>query len=71
MPAVLSLSPGGLGYWDVVELLHGVAAKGRIAGFALTEFMPERDTTGAAALTAARVICNALGLMARGVGGAT
>ena len=45
--------------------MHGLAAKARIAGFDIVEFMPERDIQGLAALTAARLVCNTLGLMAR------
>jgi len=42
-----------------------VAAKARIACFDIVEFMPERDPQGLAALTAARLVCNAIGLIAR------
>ncbi len=65
MPAVIGPAPGGLSYWQAVGLLHGLAAKARIAGFDIVEFMPARDMQGLAALTAARLVCNALGLMAR------
>lgn len=60
MPAVLAPAPGGLLYWHVVELLRGLAAKSRIVGFDVVEFMPSRDSTGLAALTAARLVCNAI-----------
>jgi arginase family enzyme len=33
-------------------------------GFDLVEFMPSRDTTGVAALTAARLVCNAIAAIA-------
>ena len=65
MPAVIGPAPGGLDYWQAVNLLHGLAAKARIAGFDIVEFMPARDSQGLAALTAARIVCNVLGLMAR------
>ena len=65
MPAVIGPAPGGLSYWQVVTLLQGVAAKARIACFDIVEFMPERDPQGLAALTAARLVCNAIGLIAR------
>ncbi len=65
MPAVIGPAPGGLSYWQAVALMHGLAAKARLAGFDIVEFMPERDMQGLAALTAARLVCNALGLMAR------
>jgi agmatinase len=64
LPAVLAPAPGGLLYWQVLELLRGLAAKCRIVGFDLVEFMPARDTTGLAALTAARLVCNAIAAIA-------
>lgn len=67
MPAVIGPAPGGLGYWQAVALLHGLAAKARLAGFDIVEFVPARDIQGLAALTAARIVCNVLGLMARQV----
>jgi agmatinase len=64
LPAVLAPAPGGLLYGQVLELLGGLAAKCRIVGFDLVEFMPSRDTTGLAALTAARLVCNAIAAIA-------
>jgi agmatinase len=66
MPAVIARVPGGLGYWDVLGLLEGVAAKARIAGMAVTEFMPARDVDGQGAAVAAALVTSALGLIARG-----
>lgn len=65
MPAVMSPTPGGLTYWDVVEILQGVATKAHFSGFNLVEFMPARDRDGTSALTAARLIFNAAALLAR------
>ncbi len=65
MPATLGLAPGGLAYWQTLELLHGVAAKARIANFNLVEFMPARDVNGAGALVAGRILANVVGLLAR------
>lgn len=64
MPAVMSPTPGGLTYWDVVEMLQGVTAKAQFNGFNLVEFMPERDLNGTAGLTAARIIFHAVALLA-------
>jgi len=64
MPAVMSPTPGGLTYWDVIEMLQGVAAKAKFNGFNLVEFMPERDINGTAALTAGRIIFHAAALLA-------
>lgn len=65
MPGVISRAPGGLTYWQIVDLLEGVAAKGRIAGLAMVEFMPQCDVDGIGALTAGRIVATAMGLMAR------
>jgi agmatinase len=65
MPAVIAPAPGGLGYWQAVGILRGIAAKARLAAFDLVELVPERDVAGLGALTAARIIVNVLGLLAR------
>jgi agmatinase len=65
MPAVAYPSPGGLSFIQLMELIKGVAAKARIAGFAMVEFVPKRDLTGTSAYTAARVAALTLGLIAR------
>jgi agmatinase len=65
MPAVIGPAPGGLSYWQAVGLMRGVARKARIAAFDIVEFMPERDEQQRGALTAARLIANAVGLISR------
>ncbi|HSA82210.1 MAG TPA: agmatinase [Geminicoccaceae bacterium] len=65
MPAVLAPAPGGLTYWQTIGILRGIAAKARIAAFDLVEFVPEHDLAGLGALTAARIVVNVLGLVAR------
>ncbi|MEI6404833.1 MAG: arginase family protein [Actinomycetes bacterium] len=65
VPGVIGRSPGGLTYWHVVELLHGIAQKSSIAAFDLVEFMPEADVDAIGALNNARIICNVLGLVTR------
>ncbi|MFM8748412.1 MAG: arginase family protein [Aestuariivirga sp.] len=61
MPAVAYPSPGGLTYTQVTDLVAGVAAKARIAGFAMVEFVPQRDRLQTAAFTAARIASNVIG----------
>jgi len=58
IPAVLSQVPGGLTYWQVVELIEALSARAEIVGFDLVELTPERDINGLGALTAGRIICN-------------
>jgi agmatinase len=65
VPGVIGRSPGGLTYWQVVELLHGIAGKATIAAFDLVEFMPDVDVDGIGALNNARIVCNVLGLASR------
>jgi agmatinase len=65
MPGVIAPAPGGLTYWQAIGLLRKIAAKARIAAFDIVEFVPERDVAGLGALTAARIIVNVLGLLAR------
>ena len=64
MPAVAYPSPGGLSFTQVTDLIAGVAAHARIAGFCMVEFVPKRDPAGTAAFTAARIACNVIGRIA-------
>lgn len=61
MPAVAYPTPGGLTYTQIIDLIEGVAQKARIAGFAMVEFVPKRDSNGTAAFTAARIAANVIG----------
>ena len=65
MPAVIGPAPGGLSYWQVVGLIRGAMQKANLACFSIVEFYPDRDSHGHAALTAARIVCNVLGQLAR------
>lgn len=65
MPAVIGRTAGGLSYWQVMELIGGVAERARIAGFAMTEFMPDQDIDGLGALVAAQLLTGVLGVIAR------
>ena len=65
MPAVIGRTAGGMGYWQVLELIGGVAERARIAGFDMVELMPERDIDGQGALLAAQVLAGVLGVIAR------
>lgn len=65
IPAVIGRAPGGLSYWQTIELLHGAAQRARIAAFDLVEFAPLRDINQQGALVAARLVVNAIGLIAR------
>lgn len=60
-PGAGSPSIGGLDYYEVVDLLRGVAAKGRVVGFDFVELAPQYDPTEITAQLAARVILDFLG----------
>jgi agmatinase len=65
MPAVIGPAPGGLAYWQVIDLIEGVTKHSRIASFDIVEFMPSRDVLGLGALTAGRIVAHVIGLLAR------
>ncbi|MCK0197441.1 arginase family protein [Ancylobacter sp. 6x-1] len=65
VPGVIGRCPGGLNYYQMVDLIKGAAARGRIAAMNFVEFMPERDVSGLGALNIARLIMTAMGVLAR------
>lgn len=65
MPAVMAPSPGGLTYRHVIDIIHGVATIGKMIGFDLVEFAPERDVNNLGATTASRIVCYAIGTLVR------
>ncbi|NRB01564.1 MAG: arginase family protein, partial [Rhodobacteraceae bacterium] len=67
MPAVIAPTGGGLRYQDVLALVKGVAARCRIAGFAMVELMPDADPDGVGGRTAAQLLTSAIGVIARQV----
>ncbi|NEI68955.1 agmatinase [Rhizobium lusitanum] len=65
MPGVAARTPGGLTYTQVIDLIAGLGKRARIAGLDLVEFYPPADIDGLSALTAARLLANAIGTIAR------
>ena len=65
MPAVMAPSPGGLTYRHVIDIIHGVATIGKMIGFDLVEFAPDRDINNLGATTASRILCYAIGTLVR------
>ncbi len=65
MPGVAARTPGGLTYTQAIDLISGVGRRGKIAGFDLVELYPPADINGLAALTAARLLVNAIGSIVR------
>lgn len=68
MPAVIAPTPGGLTYTHAIDLIAGVTERTNLVGFDIMEFVPLRDRDGIASLTAARIIANVIGCLARKVG---
>jgi len=64
-PGVLFPSPGGLTFEETTDLVRGIASKGDIAGISLFEVRPERDVNGLTSATAAQLIINFIGILAR------
>jgi agmatinase len=61
MPAVAGPAAGGLWYYQVRQLIHGLAQLGTLAGMDMVEITPGRDVNGITALTAGQLILNFLG----------
>lgn len=67
MPAVIAPTAGGLSYGQALALIRGVAARARIVGVDLVEFMPAGDRDGVGARTAAQLLTSVLGVVGRQV----
>ena len=65
MPAVMAPTPGGLSYMQTIDLIAAVVDKTNVVAFDMIEFVPERDLNGTAAITAARIVANVIGCLAR------
>jgi agmatinase len=64
-PGVFYPSPGGVDYFEMTEILKGVARRGRICGLDLCEVVPALDLRELTAIFGSRLILNAIGAMAR------
>jgi agmatinase len=60
-PGTGTPSHGGFAYYEVLELLAGLARCGHIAGIDLVEVAPAYDPTGITAILAAQLLLNLLG----------
>lgn len=65
MPAVIAPTPGGLSYTQSIDLIDAVIKKSNLVAFDMIEFVPERDLDGTSVITAARILANVLGCLAR------
>jgi agmatinase len=65
MPGVAARTPGGLSYTQAIDLIAGIGKRGKLVGFDLVEFYPPADMDNLTALTAARLVVNAVGAIVR------
>lgn len=64
-PNTIGRSPGGLSYYDVLELIFAVAERSQIAAVDFVEIMPEADVDGIGALNVSRLVAATMGIIAR------
>lgn len=64
-PNTIGRSPGGLSYRHALDLIQGVAKKGKIAAVDFVEIFPEADIDGQGGLTVSRLVAATMGLLAR------
>ncbi|MGI9481032.1 MAG: agmatinase [Hyphomicrobiales bacterium] len=60
-PGTGTPSHGGFTYYEILELLDGVAKRGKIVGIDLVEVAPDYDPTGSTTTLAAQILMNVIG----------
>ncbi|MEE2773706.1 MAG: arginase family protein [Pseudomonadota bacterium] len=65
VPGVIGRTPGGLGYYQVFNLIKLATERGRIAAISFVEYMPEADIDGLGGLVISRLITSSMGLISR------
>jgi agmatinase len=65
VPGVILPAFGGLSYQQVLDVIHGVAAKARIVGAAFVEYVPAQDPAGIGAKAIARLASNVIAAVGR------
>ena len=60
-PGTGTPSHGGFLYYEVLELLDGLARRGPIVGIDLVEVAPDYDHTATTAILAAQILMNTIG----------
>jgi agmatinase len=63
-PGVNSPAPGGVTYWQITNLIRGLAAKGRIVGYDFVEVVPSADIQNLTSFLAVRLVLNLVGALA-------
>ena len=62
-PGTGTPSHGGFLYYEVLEILQGLAGKGEVVGLDLVEVAPDYDPTGITSFLAAQLLMNVLGFV--------
>ncbi len=70
-PGTGTPSHGGFLYYEVLEILQGLTAKGDVVGLDLVEVAPDYDHTGSTAFLAAQLLMNVLGFIFHAKGKST
>ena len=70
-PGTGTPSHGGFLYYEVLELLQGVARRHEVVGIDLVEVAPDYDPTGSTAILAAQLLLNAIGFILHASGART
>jgi len=65
VPGVIGRAPGGLNYYQVLDLINGASTNGTISAINFVEYMPDVDVDGLGALVVSRLIANTMGILAR------
>ncbi|PID64213.1 MAG: arginase, partial [Gammaproteobacteria bacterium] len=60
-PGTGTPSHGGFTYYEVMEILQGVANQGEVVGIDLCEVAPDYDVSGSTSILAAQVLMNLIG----------
>jgi len=60
-PGTGTPSHGGFLYYEVLELLDGLARRNQVVGMDLVEVAPDYDHTGSTTTLAAQILLNAIG----------
>ena len=60
VPGTIALAPGGIVWWELVELFEGLTKKGNIVGLNVVELAPQNDLNQISMITAGRLILKLL-----------
>ena len=68
MPATGALTPGGLEYLEVIDLITAAFHRTHVVGVCIVSLVPEMDVNNIGTITAMRIAWNLIGSLARKLG---